>query len=370
MIVLTRNSFLPDLKGFEQFNFARESFIQILPNETIWQTTDLKEDICFGGNIKAEIIDEEENIILDITNDFYYNEFTDSSGIKQIEYEFGFINDHYFKRLFLKLTHTVSDIIWYSNGFYITNENWDKTTAFYTNNQSVRLRCYFQDYIEVVKTSNYTQLSGNEITLNIIRTPKKIFRFELADFDLYKGLCKLLSSNTIYINGFKVSNKPIESIKKGERIKQTNMFTLDFEANITDIPQEEIFNIYQVLTDIDKSPKGFDILDSYNDLTIFSSELLLTFNKNFSITSDIRAKVYKNGVLFSDIHTNKITINGVNQLQFDMSSNPINSIGIYKLVVTENSIYHGNEIYTNTDWIWEIKDGFYDLTYYDTLYYL
>lgn len=233
-------------------------FIQMLPSETFLQITNLNSDIAFGGNINIELINSCQEVLQYITDKFFYDEFTDIKGVKQIAFEFGNIGiDYYGELLYLKISHTVSDSVWYSNGFLITADQSEMTTRFdYKNEnyfkgisydranyfQSVRLQCFKNDIDVSNETNDYTQLSGNIVSLRNIITNINKYKFYTCDFFTFSRLVILLNHDIIYINSNRISNKP--QTTKGERIVDTNFFELDFESNPTEEFKE--FNNRQI----------------------------------------------------------------------------------------------------------------------------
>ena len=223
-------------------------FIQQLPNELFFQITNLDSDIAFAGNLKAELIDLCQNTVLDITNTFFYDEFTDIKGIKQIAFEFGNIGiDYHQEPLVLKLSHTVSDKAWYSTCFLVTNYLKEETTRFdYKNEayfkgisydranyfQSIRLQCLKNDSDVNAESNEYTQLSGNIISQRNILTNVNKYKFYVCDFFTFYRLVILLNHDIIYIDSYRISNKPQTS--KGERIEDANIFELSFDSNPTE----------------------------------------------------------------------------------------------------------------------------------------
>ena len=94
--------------------------IHLLPCENYLQTTNVKDGIAFNGDYKAELIDCNENVLADITQNVGIYEFIDKNGINQISFELAKLNlDFGFKELLLKLTHTVSNNDFYSNQFVL-----------------------------------------------------------------------------------------------------------------------------------------------------------------------------------------------------------------------------------------------------------
>jgi hypothetical protein len=215
-------------------------FIQMLPNETFKQISNSPVDIAFGGNLKVELINDCQEVLLDVTDKFNYNEFTDRNGIRQIAFEFGNIGvDFYYELVFLKLTHTVSDSVFYSNGFLISDNLIEETTLFEyfdkpNEYQNIRLQCFKNDIDIVTDSTEYTQLSGRVVSLRKIITQVDKYKMYTCDFFTYNRLVYLLNSGFIYLNGFRISNKPQPT--KGERIEDSNFFDVDFDAN----PTEEV----------------------------------------------------------------------------------------------------------------------------------
>lgn len=223
-------------------------FVQMLPNELFLQITNLDSDIAFAGNIKVELINECQEVVLDITDSFFIDEFTDIKGIKQIAFEFGNIGiDFHLELLHLKISHTVSDAVWYSTAFLITDNLKEETTRFdYKNEsyfkgisydranyfQSIRLTCFKNDIDVSSEGNEYTQLSGKIISLRKIITNIDKYKFYVCDFFTFSRLVILLTHDLIYINSQRISNKPQPS--KGDRVVDSNFFELDFEANPTE----------------------------------------------------------------------------------------------------------------------------------------
>lgn len=334
-----------------------DGFIQMLPTETFLQITEEKSDIAFGGNIKAELIDTCGNLQLDITNSFYFEEFIDGNGIKQIRYEFGNLGVDYFGELsILKLSHTVSYAVWFSNPFQITDNEVEKTTLFeYKNDsilyQSVRLNCFRTDINTAIENEEYTQLSGRIISLRPIITDIEKYVFWVCNSVTYKGLVKLLNSNIVYINGTRISNKPKPT--KGDRVEDTNFFECEFESNPTSEVLDLGYQLYQGLILESKYPLN----QTYT--AINNAHLQLYFNKNISITTDITAKIYKDGALFYTASGAEITT-GTNDLNIDLMANPITDLGTYSIVIEPNKIYNNYDLFTGLtygEWIFKIGIG-------------
>lgn len=232
--------------------------VQQFTDETFLQISNSPTDIAFAGNIKVELIDCAERVIQDITDVFAYDEFTDINGIKQIAFEFGNLGvDYGMKVLYLKLSHTVSDNVWYSSPFLITNYRAEETTRFdYKHNgyfkgisydranyyQSIRLRCFDNDIDTKEEVGEYTQMSGaivsNRKTVSFIR--KSIFNF--CNNFIFNRCAILFSHDILFVNENRASNKP--TMKKENRLGTSNFFALGFEWNPSNENQD--FNSQQI----------------------------------------------------------------------------------------------------------------------------
>lgn len=242
-------------------------FVQMFPEEIFLQITNSKTDISFAGNIKSELINCHQEVLQDITDVFFIDEFTDIHGIKQIAFEFGNIGiDYGTEEVYLKLSHTVSDKIWYSSPFTITYNQWQETTRFdYKHRgyfrdisydranyfQGIRLRSYQNDIDVKEEIGEYTQSGGNVVSMQKIITDVAKGLFKHCNNFTFKRAVTLFAHDTIYINNYKSSNKP--SVKKSDRLGTSNFFGLAYEWNPTEdyrksIPQINVATFTCALT--------------------------------------------------------------------------------------------------------------------------
>lgn len=345
-------------------------FVQMLTNETFTQITNCKENIAFGGNIKVELIDCSETILQNITDKFYYQQFTDINGIKQISFEFGQINKDYYNDLvFLKLNHTQSNNVWYSNGFFCTDINEFKTVKFVYKNesyfrgisyenqnyfQSIRLVCYQNDIDSDVETENYKQLSGTIIDSRSTITDIDKYQMDYCDNFTYKRLVTLFNHDIVYIDGQRISNKP--KVIKGERIEDSNIFEVSFETN----PTNEFFNLhYQIYEEwrlIPIAPKGNFTFNS------FISKLSCGFNKT-TILSFGTIKIFNSGnVLIQSFNQSEMTLTN-NILTVNTATIQVLPINNYYLNVDAGLFLNETktlEIKNKTDWTFNIIQADFD----------
>lgn len=355
--------------NFAISKIVHETFVQMLPTETFFDVTDLSENIAFGGNLVAELVDKCDKVVLDITSLFYFVEFTDQKGIKQIAFEFGKIGiDFYTKQLHLKLIHTQSDSVWYSNGFTVTDYNSELTEYFEYKNatedyfRTTRLKINKNDLDTKTDVKQYTQTNGNVISLQPTLTEIVKLSMELCDNFVYNRLRYLLNYDLVYLNGFRISDKP--QIKKGERVGGSNIFVLDFEVNLTKNYKPFAYQLFEPLKLVTKTPIGIYGIDSF-----ISNGISGTFNKNISIVNG-SINIFKVGfgLIASYDFISNIGSNG-----FLTDDLPTLTIGKYYIQFPAGLFISGTEtieITNKTDWAFEIKDGEYNSNDYDSNDYL
>jgi hypothetical protein len=228
---------------------CRNGFVQMLTSDVFYQITNCESDIAFGSNLLVQLINQCQEVLHEIiiNENFFYTEFTDINGTKQIAYKFGNLGiDFGQELLFLKLKHTTSDSVWYSAGFLITNDLQEETTFFEYKNESyfkgisydvlntfqvVRLQCFKTDLEINDEKEEITQLSGMVISSRVVEVTADKYLFYLCDFFTFKRLRTLLNHEIIYIDGYRISNKPTPT--KGERTEDTNTFDVTFNTNTT-----------------------------------------------------------------------------------------------------------------------------------------
>lgn len=345
------------------------------PNETFFVITDLQEDIAFAGNIQVDLIDAFGDVVknLGIGIDFFYEEFSDLAGIKQLRFEFGNVNEDFYNRsIYLKITHTFALDIWYSNAFNVSFYVGEKTSRIDFGNdgeflQSVRYRCYVNDINSKTENKEYTTLYGRVISERKVITPVSNYKLYYAtNFD-FRNIDEILGHDIIYFDFQRISDKP--NIKKGERLGSTNFFDLDFDTSPTNERLAFQYQLYEGLKLVSASlPTGQYSLTGYNTQSN-NGDVELTFNKNISISPLLKLKVYKSGVLKETKFFSDFTITG-KKLKTKIS---IASIGIYDLIIDKNLIYSQAEMYVGLkldDLKYDVVDPEYDPIQYNNTQYL
>ena len=365
---LYKNDFPSALKNdnLDLFAIPYSGFIQMSTKDVFLQISNCKENIAFGGNLKAEIINNCQEALLDITDDFFYKEFTNSKGIKQIAFSFGNIGVEFYETVHLKLSHTFSDNVWYSNPFIISDNLLENTTLFLYKNESyfngvdydranyfqkIRIAVW-QDDVDIQEESEeYTQLSGYVISSRKVITNIQKFCMYACDIFTYKRLVNLLSHDIIYSNNYRITNKP--KVTKGERKIDSNFFEVNFDTNPSEEYLANFYEIYEPLMLIQKLPFGDYVLGSV------IPNVSGTFNKNISIGTGIIQIIGRQTFTTFEISlpTNKSFLVNTATLQ----NLPL---GTYRVEI-ESTLFGVSET-----WEFSIINADYDSTDYDSNDYL
>lgn len=368
MLQLYKNNFknAQNSNDFAVSDVFKKVFLQQKPDETWFQTTYLKENIAFGGNLIAELVDCCNTKILDITDKLYYNEFTDEFGIKQINYEFGKINiDYYTKKLQLKLIHTQSDNVWYSNAFFISNYKSELTERFdYRNTvdnyyKSIRYLIYKNDFEIKSEVKTYTQTNGQIISLKATNTEIVKLKMNYCDNLNYSSLTKILKHDLCYLSGIGISDKPMP--KKGERIDRTNYFLLDLEVNLTEKYINFGNQLFEDWTITPIAPTGNYTLNQ------ILPNLIASFNKTTNLGIG-NIKIYNSSnILVQSFDQSEMTL--INDfLTVNIAVLTVLPIDNYYINVDIGLFYYGTdtlEINNKNDWHFKIINADFDSNDFD-----
>jgi len=351
----------------------------MLTTDTFMQITNLPLDISFANNIAVDLVDECQNVIqsLIINVNFFYREFLHPiTGVKQISFEWGNLGIDYGEQmLFLRVRHTVSNAVWYSYGFTITDKDKEETTLFEYKNegyfqgisydiqnyfQSIRLKCFETDPDSDIQGEGYTQLPGRTISLRPIITPIEKYIMYMCNKFIYKRLVVLLNHDIIYINNYRVSNKP--KPVKGQRVEDTNFFEVTFDANPTEEYRATQYQLYEPLIAVSTVPTHMTTftLADFN-LLLASTNIKIQFNKLFSLVlPGFRYKMYQDGILVVDSPFATVTsyILGLDDLQTFTYANGIYHVVIEPDVVKATQVPNQNWAgFAYGDWKWIISNA-------------
>ena len=341
--------------------------IQLSPKEFYCQISNTKDGISFDGNYSVYVTDCNGNELRDITDRIQLTEFS-YNGFPQIKFEIAPIGfDFYMKPVLLRFKHTVSNAVWFSNSLIISDYEIYKTSRFNYKNykgaeaianvmQSIRLRCWFDVNDIESEITDYTQIDGLKVSGRAVLTEFEKYKFEQIDNFTFRRLNHLLTSNVVYINGNRSTNK--QTIQSGERLGDTNVWEQDFTVPINysdtfnDIPQ-----IWDAFAIIDYLPKNTNTIDSVGDV------IEITFNRNVTPNENAEIRLYKDGDLIETYISFAVTDNVVSVDLATLTN------GEYRVEVQGfDSIF--NETLPLFFWNFTVSDGFYSETYYNDTNYL
>jgi len=351
-------------------------FIVQKPNELFAVKTAGSVDISFIGGITVDLVDCSNTIVQNIDNNFFYDGFTDSSGIEQIDFEFGFIGtDYWTKQLYLRITDDVNGNVWYSNGFLVTYYETDLSARFdFTHPtklhnfsydlrpliQSVRL-AKFYDKAPVNKEDlkQYVQAQGFQNQYRTITTFLRKYVMEAIDYFVNDRLYILKSHSRVYLDGQRVV---ISDYKVEEPSGVTNWMKGEFVINKQNEFLTPTYQIYQYLSVTSKTPAHLGVYTT----TSFPA-IQLIFNKNITLASGFQIELYKDGVL-QTIAPATYTVTG-NTLDITLSYSFTD--GDYMIVMP--SVNSGAETFAGYgvgQWTFTISDGEFEPTEFNNVEFL
>ena len=353
-------------------NILYSNAIQLLPNEHYLQKTNVEDGISFDGDFKATIVDCSDNELADITSSVAIYEYLDRNGVNQLDFEIYKVGVDFGRQpIYLKLKHTTSDAVYYSNPFLITDIDSDQTTRFdYFNHsyfqgisydktdfyQSIRLNLYFQGLEDKTEVSDYYQIStGNTISTRPLYKQLELYKSDSFNNFAFERTNILLLSDVVYIDGVRMSNKT--TLKSGVRVGRTNDFNTDFACyknyNEKYLPYPFIYVPLFLATYIPN--------DVYS-LSILPLNITGTFNK--LVTKDTGTiKLYKESILIATYSESDIAISGNT---FSVPFNGVVSeIGNYSVEVSAGLFMNGLDVFSGTIWNFSVILGEFDNNDFD-----
>lgn len=260
----TINGYLNDNK-FKNTHISYYLSIQLSPNEVYLQMTNFDGGISIDSDFKAYLVDSCDNALTEITENIFIEEFIDSNGNNQCKIEIVNLGvDYYGRAVQIRIDQISSNAKYYTRPIKVTNKDIDKTYRFdYKNSknlyglsyenadcyQSIRLCNEFSGLNNKTEVNDYYQISTeNNISFRPLRQIANNYIIENIDTFTSERLQELLLHNIVYIDGKRITNKPILEI--GDRRGKTNIFTANFTANVstTDTYEQsyQIFNGLQI----------------------------------------------------------------------------------------------------------------------------
>lgn len=337
------------------------------PLERYLQISNSDTSIAFDESYKVELINCKGDVLKDITSKIYIHEFQDNNGIYQISYEILPIQeDFYFERLYLKFTHTTSDLVLYSNSFLLTAERENETFRLDYKSyrdykgtnyvladyyQSIRLFGYYNGIAEKKDSKVYTEINGTIRKSRVIQSFEYQFNIDYVNTFVYERLAVALENDLVYINGKKA--EVIETLQAGERIVKTNAFESTFKTQLSNSETYEDEN--QIAP-----PFNYTELVPFDVYTLATIPTIGTATFNFDLLSaNCSLYNYDTDVLIQDL---TLTILG-NEFSFNM---PILANGNYYFLFDAVSTYNDElNVIDKEVWKFSILAGEFDSTEFD-----
>ena len=359
--------------------------IQLSPNEAYSQITNVSGGISFEGDYEVHIVDIFGNVLEDVTANFFIEEFTDYNGNTQLKIEIINIGtDYYGRAVNFRFTHTTSDAIYYTNAVLITNKNIERTVRYdYWNDetidetdystaqykQSIRLTTIYKNPVNNSENTEYYQIStGRNISTRYLEKLGHAYLVENMDLFTYSRLLKLFKVSNVYMDGVRVTDKPI--LGTGERFGNSTLITSNFDVyfNENDTYSYE-YQIFEGLILTSKIPHGNytlatlgeEIKATFNSDIIINTGTLSVYDENDNLVvtfteADID-EYYTNGFLIENLLIH-ITTNGDYYILFD-NGLISNTFGIDYEGISNPNV-----------WTFSIVDGMFNSTKFDTTKFL
>lgn len=321
-------------------------------------------------NYKIEIINCSEETLKDITSSVFIEPFNDCFGVQQFAFEIKPIqDDFYFTKCYLKISFEDFDTILYSNGFFVTAEEENKTFRLDYKNysyyqgtsydlaeyyQSIRLFGYFNQPLTKEEVKIYTQLNGQVRRSRPIQSIEHKYNIDLIDTFTFERLSNALNSQAVYLNG--VRFQTIDNVQSEERQGKSNMFGTSFKGQ---------FDYADVYVD------NYQLIDNFNYTELYPlgaygqnnppTTFKATFNRLIQSVEYIELWNKSPNVKITDLNP---TISG-NEINGLLSL----GVGSYYILFKVTSVY-GEVIEVNNKNIWyfNVQLGDYSSTHYTNDY--
>ena len=348
--------------------------IQLLPTETYLQITNISGGISFQGDYKVEAITNCNTVLADITENVFIEEFTDDNGETQCVIEYVNIGQDFFGRaIILKFTHTISDVVYYTNPIKITAKNEEKTIRFdfsdyekkegfdYENapfKQSIRIYCEYTTPNNKSEVGTYYQISnGNTISTRKLKSRSHSYICNNIDLHTYNALDSLFNHSEVFIDGEMVTDSPM--VEPDERKGQSNLFSASFELYKN---EDSTYNAdFQIFEGVEISANDFYPSSSYT-LSTLQDDITIQFNVNINKHSGY-VTIYdsSNSVVHSFteddivVSSNVATISG---LLTHITSNDDYYIKISDSLFSYINVYY--EGISDESWSFRVVDGMFN----------
>lgn len=343
-------------------------FVQLSPNESYNQITNVSGGISFEGDYIVDVVDCSNVSLKDVTSNVFIEEFNDSLGQNQISIELVNLGiDLYRETVFLRFTHTISNAVYWSIPLNISDYQIEQTSYFqyksyddflgtpYTNAQkyqSIRLKTYFDIPVDLSETQDYYQIS-NQNTISARTLIKKFERYQIdyINFFCYERLNALLKSDIVYIDTIRITDKP--TVESKDREGQSNFFTSTFTVskNYNDILKYE-FQVFEGLKVLEYSPNGLFTVNT------FPSDGFIKYNIPITLNTGVIKLFNSNDVLVDTISVSEMSVLG-NILTVQNVTDGISFEDVYYYNITQGLVsgldIESQALTNKTDWMLDIR---------------
>jgi len=367
---------------FKDANLLYQTSIQLFPDEAYLQITNYSGGISLGFDCNVFVVDCFDNVLADITNNVFVDQFIDVDGFTQCKIEFINLNvDFHGRKVMIKFQINSSDAVYYTKPIKISHKESVRTYRFdYTSNrnmegisyvsavayQSIRLALKFTGYSNNSEVGEYYQIStGNNISTRFLRKMGENFIAQNIDIFTFERLQEVFMHDIIYIDGKRLTNKPI--LEPQEQIGNTDLIKANFTAYLNENDTYEYeFQVFDGL-----------VLSNYNPfglyLTGYQIEALsVDANINIELLTGSLRVYDSSGTLIYDFNESEMVINSNTQLKIISTGTPVENLpnGTYYVNV-DAGLVTGlgvlNEAITDsTTWTFTITDGDYSSNDYNT----
>lgn len=319
--------------------------ISLSPNEAYLQITNVDGGVSFDGQYIVSLVNCNDEVLKDITNNVFIEEFTDVNGNNQIKFEIVNINEDFYRQtLYLKFTSIDSNIEYWSNPLNVTDYEIEQTTYFEYENyydfegicysvancsQSIRLKTYFDIPIDESEVQDYFQVTRNRtISARVL-----IKRFEQYKIDginrfTFERLNLLLKHDLIYVDGVRMTNKT--TLESSERFGLSNLFESSFviSKDYNDKKDYE-YQIFDGLQLLNLYPQGNYTLSGIN-----GNSIQLIFNTDVSVLNG-------NITIYDASDNSVVAIITQDDLEY-IGGGEVESLNTLDTIITENGTYYFN----------------------------
>jgi len=350
--------------------------IQLLPDKSYLQITNFEGGISLDSDCEVFVVDCSDNVLADITNNVFIEEFVDSNGNNQCKIEL--INlgvDFYRETVLIKFKMLSSNAEWWTNPINITSYQSHLTVFFkyknyddflgigYTNAnawQSISLAMYFDIPLDESEVEDYFQISRNN-TISARALIKLFERYKIEQINrfTFTRLNALLKHDLIYLDNIRVTNKPV--VSSDDRQGDSNVF----ETELTVAKNYDDYSPYEFQL------FGGLILSEFNPFGLYPIGYEITSlsaNANIDITLETGTlDVYtSSGTLIHTFTEADMSIVSGNQLSVVSTGTPVQFLpsASYYVNLSSGTVSGlgllNNAINDDTTWVFTIQQADYE----------